>query len=201
MHIDFAKLINRNANICDRELYREFSVLVPIIKTEKDQFLLFEIRSENLNKQPNEICLPGGKIESMENALQAAVRETTEELLIPEKSINVIAELDTVVTPFNSILYPYVGEISEYSGTFNPDEVKETFVVPMTFLMEKEPLCHFLDLQMKPGNDFPYEMIQKGSNYPWRRGKYPVYFYIYKDKIIWGITARIIKNFIEILKK
>ena len=201
MHMDFSKLVNRKPTICDRELYNEFSVLVPIINSGKDRSLLFETRSENLSKQPNEICFPGGRIEKLENAQHAAIRETAEELLIPEASIKVIGPLDIVVTPFNSILYPYVGELSEYSGTFNPEEVKETFLVPLSFLMEAKPLCHYIDVQTKPGEDFPYEMIQEGSRYPWGRGKYPVYFYIYRNRVIWGITARIIKNFIELLNK
>lgn len=201
MNIDFAKLINRKATVSDREIYRESSVLVPIIESDKDKYLLFEVRSENLNKQPNEICFPGGKVEKFENTQQAAVRETSEELLIPESSIDVISELDTVVTPFNSIIYPYVGKLSGYSGTFNPEEVKEIFRVPLPYLLETEPLCFYLDVYMKPQRDFPYEMIQEGRDYPWGRGKYPVYFYIYNNRIIWGITARIINNFIQVLTK
>lgn len=201
MNIDLTKLINRKAAVSDRDIYRESSVLVPIIESDEDKYLLFEVRSENLNKQPNEICFPGGKKEKFENTQQAAVRETSEELLIPESSIDVIAELDTVVTPFNSIIYPYVGKLSGYSGTFNPEEVKETFCVPLSFLLETEPLCYYLDVYMNPEKDFPYEMIQEGRNYPWGRGKYPVYFYIFNSKIIWGITARITNNLIQVLAK
>ncbi|HQE65663.1 MAG TPA: NUDIX domain-containing protein [Bacillota bacterium] len=82
MEVDFTKLVNRKTAISDKEVYLEFSVLVPIIKTGSEFSLLFEVRSEKLAKQPNEICFPGGKIESFENARQAALRETTEELLI-----------------------------------------------------------------------------------------------------------------------
>ncbi|MDD4504384.1 MAG: CoA pyrophosphatase [Clostridiaceae bacterium] len=199
MDIDFSKLIHRKTTICDREIYREFSVLVPIIKTDNGHSLLFEIRSENLSKQPNEICFPGGKIERLENTQQAAVRETSEELLIPEASINVIAKLDTIVAPFNSILYPFIGELKEYFGTFNPEEVKETFIVPLSFFIDTAPLHHDINIRMKPKEDFPYHMIQEGRYYPWGKGQYPVYFYTYENKIIWGLTARIIKNLVSIL--
>jgi 8-oxo-dGTP pyrophosphatase MutT (NUDIX family) len=199
MDMDFKKLIGRKATICDREIYRESSVLVPIIKNRDGHSLLFEIRSENLSKQPNEICFPGGKIESFENARQAALRETSEELLIPGLDIDVIAELDTVVTPFNSILYPFVGELHEYTGTFNREEVKETFVVPLSFFIDNDPLHHDINVRMKPKEDFPYHMVQEGRDYPWGKGQYPVYFYTYENKIIWGLTARIIKNFVNLL--
>lgn len=139
MDMDFTKLINRKTTICDKEIYREFSILIPIIKTAGQYSLLFEVRSENLIKQPNEICFPGGKIEDLESAQQAALRETSEELLIPETDIDIIAELDTVVTPFNSILYPFAGKLCEYKGTFNHEEVKETFSVPFLSLWKMPP--------------------------------------------------------------
>lgn len=199
MNVDFAKIIGRKATICDREIYMEFSVLIPVIKTGNEHSLLFEVRSESLSKQPNEICLPGGKIERLENKQQAAVRETSEELLIPESSVNIIAELDTVVTPFNSILYPFAGELHEYARTFNPEEVRNVFTVPLSFFIDNDPLRHDIDVRMKPREDFPYHMIQEGRDYPWGKGRYPVYFYTYEDKIIWGITARIIRNFVSLL--
>lgn len=191
---------NRKINISDRNSYGEFSVLVPIVEVNGNEALLFEVRSEKLNRQPNEICFPGGQIEGHENNMSAAVRETSEELLIPKESIEVYGELDTLVTPFNTIIYPFLGAIRDYSGTFSTEEVKETFTVPLSYLMETEPLCHHIDVEMRPGDDFPYELIQQGTNYPWKRGKYPVCFYAYNDRIIWGITARIIKNFIDIIK-
>ncbi|HOE56949.1 MAG TPA: CoA pyrophosphatase [Bacillota bacterium] len=198
MNMDFTKLAGRKTNICDREIYKEFSVLIPVIKADR-HFLLFEIRSESLNNQPNEICFPGGRIESLESKQQAAVRETSEELLIPESQISIIAELDTVVTPFNSILYPFVGELREYKGTFNTEEVRSVFTVPMSFFIDTAPLCHDIDIKMRPREDFPYHMVQEGRNYPWGKGRYPVYFYTYEDRIIWGITARIINNFVSLL--
>jgi 8-oxo-dGTP pyrophosphatase MutT (NUDIX family) len=195
------KFRNRTANISDDDSYRKFSIFVPMIESSEGYSLLFEVRSATLNQQPNEICFPGGKIEGTEEKLEAAVRETSEELLLPENKIEILGELDTLVTPFNTLIYPFAGMLYDYAGSFNLAEVKETFTVPLSFLMETEPMRHYIDVQMTPGDDFPYEMIQEGTNYPWRSGKYPVYFYIYKDRIIWGITARIIKNYIEILKK
>ncbi|MGE5678095.1 MAG: NUDIX hydrolase [Pseudomonadota bacterium] len=195
------KFKNRNASLSDIDSYTRFSILVPIIETAEGDSLLFEVRSEKLNRQPNEICFPGGRIEGQEESMRAAVRETSEELLLPEDKVEVFGELDTLVTPFNTVIYPFIGILHDYAGTFSPEEVKETFTVPLPFIMETEPLCHYIDVEMCPGDDFPYEMIQQGTNYPWRRGRYPVYFYTYQDRIIWGITARIMKDYVYIMKK
>jgi len=201
MKADFAKLSNRKVNVCGRDICKEFSVLVPIVEIEGEHQLLYEVRSESLSNQPSEICFPGGKIENLEESINAAVRETSEELLIPEGNIKVIGELDTLVTPFNSVIYPFAGMLTDYPGTFNSDEVKEVFCIPLSYLMETKPLCHYIDIEMKPRDGFPYEMIQGGKHYPWAKGKYPVYFYTYKDRIVWGITARITYNFIELLRE
>ena len=192
-------LKNRNPDISDSENYMKSSVLIPIIISNDSLSLLFEIRSENLKKQPNEICFPGGKIEEGEDGLTAAIRETTEELCLAAEKIDIIGVSNTLVTPFNSIIYTNIGILRDYRGTFN-NEVREIFTVPLTFLMTHKPLCHYINVNMQPKEDFPFHLIQNGKDYSWGKGKYPVYFYIYENKIIWGITARIIYDFISLIK-
>lgn len=192
-------LKNRNPDISDSENYMKSSVLIPIIISNDSLSLLFEIRSENLKKQPNEICFPGGKIEEGEDGLTAAIRETTEELSLAAEKIDIIGVSNTLVTPFNSIIYTNIGILRDYRGTFN-NEVREIFTVPLTFLMTHKPLCHYINVNMHPKEDFPFHLIQNGKDYSWGKGKYPVYFYIYENKIIWGITARIIYDFISLIK-
>ncbi|MFA7572504.1 MAG: CoA pyrophosphatase [Lutispora sp.] len=194
------KLKNKTIDISDNSHYVESSVLVPIIESKNGLSLLYEIRSESLKKQPNEICFPGGKIEKGESKKNAAIRETTEELLISYEDIQFIGASDILVTPFNTIIYPFIGVLKDYKGTFN-SEVKNVFTVPLSFLMSYEPTYFYLDVNMQPENDFPYHLIQKGENYKWGKGKYPVYFYIYEDKVIWGITARITYDFIKAIKE
>ncbi|MDD4833306.1 MAG: CoA pyrophosphatase [Lutispora sp.] len=194
------KLKNKTIDISDNSHYVESSVLVPIIESKNGLSLLYEIRSESLKKQPNEICFPGGKIEKGESKKNAAIRETTEELLISYEDIQFIGASDILVTPFNTIIYPFIGVLKDYKGTFN-NEVKNVFTVPLSFLMSYEPTYFYLDVNMQPENDFPYHLIQKGENYKWGKGKYPVYFYIYEDKVIWGITARITYDFIKAIKE
>ena len=187
----------QEARICGFDESKEYAVLLPIVESKGESCILFEVRSDSLNKQPNEICLPGGRIEAKEEKAHAAIRETAEELDVEPTSVSVDIELDTLVTPFNTIIYPFVGTVENYTGSFNHTEVKEVFFVPLQFLLDTKPLIYSIDIAMKPGQDFPFELIQNGRDYPWGQGRYPVYFYIYKDKIIWGITARIIHNFID----
>ncbi|KXG76407.1 NUDIX hydrolase [Thermotalea metallivorans] len=183
--------------------YNRFSVLVPILQVQGELHLLFEIRSEKLKNQPGEICFPGGRIEKNESPEQCAVRETSEELNLPTEKIQIFGPLDYIVTPFNAILYPFLGflpGIRVEQIHFNRDEVGDVFTVPMKFFLTNNPEEHFINIKAALHDDFPFHMIQNGRNYKWKVGKYPELFYQYNGHIIWGMTARIVKNFINIIK-
>jgi coenzyme A diphosphatase NUDT7 len=197
MRLDLLK--DYKPRIIDSGTCKEFAVLIPMVRHDNKQCVAFQVRSGSLEKQPNQICFPGGKIEEKESPLQAAVRETCEEMLIEEAHIRILGETDTLVTPFDTIIYPFAGELQDYRGTFSQDEVQEVFYIPLDWLLAYEPSCSILNVSILPQEDFPFEKIQLGRNFPWASGSYPVYFYEYKDKVIWGITARILKNFVELI--
>lgn len=194
------KLSKKPVGISDSKNHMESSVLIPVIEKKEGLSLLYEVRSENLKKQPNEICFPGGRIERDETKKEAAKRETIEELLVLPESIEIVGASDILVTPFNTIIYPYIGLLRDYNGTFNTDEVKEVFYVPLAYLLSTEPQCYYIDVKLIPGDNFPYALIQNGRDYKWGKGKYPVYFYMFENRVIWGITARITFDFIKNLK-
>lgn len=184
--------------------HKSYAILIPLIYVDGNIHLLFEVRSENLKTQPGEICFPGGKIEEDESPLESAIRETCEELNINESNIEVIGQTDYIVTPFNLILYPFVGFIKNIdikNINFNKDEVGSIFTVPLDFFMSNTPETYFVKSKLDIPDDFPFEKIQNGKVYNFRSGKYPIYFYEYDKYIIWGITARIINNLICILDK
>ncbi|TCO68294.1 NUDIX hydrolase [Marinisporobacter balticus] len=182
--------------------YTCFSVLVPIVKVKDQLQLLFEVRSEDLKTQPNEICFPGGKLEKNESTKQCAIRETCEELNISPDHIEIMGPLDFLVLPYNLILYPFLGTISGMNTSdilFNRDEVSNIFTVPIDFFIKNKPTKYYIDLNASMPNNFPFSMIPSGKSYHWRTGEYPVLFYQYKNYVIWGLTARIIKNFVNIM--
>ena len=69
------------------------AVLIPIIQTSvganAGARLLYTKRSPHLRSHAREICFPGGKIEQNETPIQAAIRESYEELGINEKQIHI----------------------------------------------------------------------------------------------------------------
>jgi len=70
-------------------------------------------------------------------------------------------------------------------------------MVPFNFFLDNQPGCYHVSTRIVPGKSFPFELIPNGSGYDWKTGDYPVCFYSYKRYIIWGITARIIRNLVD----
>ncbi len=175
--------------------YQYFSVLVPLVEKDDELHVLFEVRADSLKRQPGEICFPGGQMEEGENALTCAVRETCEELNIKEEQIRVIGELDYLQTYSNFTLFSMLGVI-DYAvveqATVSADEVKEIFLVPVSFFLENEPELYQFSVIPDVGEDFPYEKINMKNGYNWRKGKTTVPIYRFNDYVIWGMTARLV---------
>lgn len=182
------------------ENMKRASILVPIVKIEDSYYILFEVRSKNLRTQPSEISFPGGKIENGETPMDAAIRETCEELGTSEDNIEIISQLDLLITHMNLIIHPYVGILNNINHLdINKDEVDHTFLVPITHLIENKPKYYKNKLEVIPDDKFPYDIIPNKENYKFQESSYPVLFYEYKDYVIWGLTARILENFLKVL--
>ncbi|RKD29565.1 NUDIX hydrolase [Thermohalobacter berrensis] len=181
----------------------DFAVLLPLIYDNGKLSILYEVRAKHLDTQPGEISFPGGGVEKGETFLEAAIRETVEELNIKKDNIEIIGKLDYLISPFNFSIHPFVGvlnEVDKKNIMYNKDEVDNIFTVPIDFFINNKPTLYNMTLKPNLTDDFPYHLIPNGKDYDWRVGKYPVYFYKYRDYIIWGITARITKNFIDIIR-
>ncbi|HQA08394.1 MAG TPA: CoA pyrophosphatase [Syntrophomonadaceae bacterium] len=194
-------LKGRRAHILGHENYFESAVTLPLVEKDGQIYVLFQKRANNV-LQPGEVSFPGGRIESTDGGPQeAAIRETCEELGLRPEHIEVIAPLDIMVSPFNAIVYPFLVKIiNPELINPNPEEVAEIFYVPLDYLINYDPLHKVLWVTVDYSEDFPFELIPHGKNYPFRKGTLPQFFYIWKDWVIWGLTARILNHFLTLLK-
>jgi 8-oxo-dGTP pyrophosphatase MutT (NUDIX family) len=180
--------------------HRSYSILMPIVEFEDGLHFLFELRSAKLDRQPGEVCFPGGAIEDGETPMQAAIRETMEELGLERKDITIINKADSLQTHANNLLYSYIGLIRIDNMKISEEEVEEVFTVPLSFFMNNEPDMEYAAVIQKVSDDFPYDRIKFPKGYKWANGRSDIPIYEYEDKIIWGLTGRLVHDFVEVMK-
>ena len=154
------------------------SVLV-IIYGAEPKVLMIE-KSKKLNSHAGEIAFPGGKWTDHDNdLLDTALRETKEEIGLTISRDNVIGQLDNVHTlnsGFN--ITPFVSIMDDIPQLKANSEVETILHIPMA------PFLQTLADDPDPNHNFIQEM----------------YTFTYKDKIVWGASARILKQIVNRLK-
>ena len=195
----YEKFSTRSPGILGGEHFRQYSVLIPLIPVSGRISLLFEKRSGNLRHQPGEICFPGGKQEHDESYEQCAIRETKEELLVSSEQVEVFGPGDIYISPFNQMLHSFVGTLHNYQNTFNTDEVQKVITIPLDFFRDQKPEIYDSSIINRPPENFPYDSIPGGRQYPWKKGTHEVLFYRYEETVLWGMTAQIAKSAVDLI--
>lgn len=178
---------------------RYFSVLILLLEREDGIHILYERRSRDMKAQPGDVCFPGGRMEEGETPLQCALRETYEEIGIPSQEIEILGQFDTLYEIASITLYTFVGLIQEKTLAavrLNRAEVGEIFTVPLDFFLQEKPMIYESKIVQKV-DGFPYEKTGIRPDYKWRTGQNTIPIYQYKDHVIWGLTGRITKWFVE----
>ena len=176
------------------------AVLIPVLIRDGSYHVLYEVRSSKLHTQPGEVCFPGGRIEAGETPLEAAIRETTEELCVRRDQIEIVGELEKTVGPGGIPFYSFVAVLHGYDGTWSGEEVESVFTLPLDWILSREPDIYQVKLENRIPEDFPFELIPGGRSYHWRSRSYPVPFYTGTDPMLWGMTARVTLSLARLLR-
>ncbi len=206
MFLDDVKqqLIKENSLFIGETTAFRSAVLIPLVEVEGEWHILFEVRAYTMRSQPGDISFPGGRIDPMDaSPVAAALRETNEELGVDSKMINVLGKLSPYVVSPSFVVYPFVASmnLNDVIHSYNKDEVEEVFTIPVKWLLDYEPYVHAVSVESVPAVNFPYDKIMNGDQYQWRSRSLEQWFFDYGEHTIWGLTARILKHFIEILNQ
>ena len=175
---------------------RSYAVLLPLVDTPNGLSLLFEVRAAGI-PQGGEICFPGGRAEPEESPVNCALRETQEELGIPASSIEILGALDFVASPRGFLVHPFLGYLSSDAYqhlNISPSEVSEIFTVPLSFFENNPAEHHSYRLIPQIPEDFPLDRYGITPDYPFAQGVSDVPLWVYENRKIWGLTARILTN-------
>ena len=158
---------------------RPAAVLVPLFQRNGNDHLLFTERTAHLEHHAGEISFPGGGHDAGDNDLTVtALRETEEELGIPMSQVDLLGRLDDFYSIHGYHVIPYIGEIpSPDNLRHDPFEIAGTFEAPLDYF--RNPAIHRVE--------------------DWRhRGRtHRVDFYEFEEHVIWGLTAAILRQFLE----
>jgi len=164
---------------------RQAAILVPLYFFDKEWYIIFTKRTNHLPYHSGEISFPGGSREKHDSSKkETALRETEEEIGIPKNAMTILGKLDDQLSVADINVTPYIAKITDLNilKHMKPQEseVEEIFQVPLHFFYRKSTFWQ--------------------ENWIRNKQSHKVYFYNFNGRIIWGLTARVVKNLIEILE-
>lgn len=165
--------------LAPQRVLKPAAVLIPIIERRAGLQVLFTRRADHLARHAGQVSFPGGRLNDDDgHAVEAALRETEEEVGLPRSFVEVRGELDRYETGTGFSIHPFVGLVREgFELRIDASEVAEAFEVPLAFLMDPEN--HQQQMTMWQGRERRYYAMTFGSHY------------------IWGATAGILINLHE----
>lgn len=160
------------------------AVLLLIYEKAGEPYVVLTRRTEDVEHHKGETSFPGGAFDPDDGDLvTTALRETEEEIGVRPEDVEVLGQLDDIVTITGFLVSPFVGVLgtSSYPFVVNAQEVAELVEVPLRHLMDERNL---------------EQSTQRFGDRWW-----PILSYKYGDHRIWGATARIFKGFFDHLKE
>ena len=153
---------------------RASAVLIGLFQSARGVEVILTRRSHQLTNHRGEISFPGGRLDDGETVVDAALRETQEEIGINPSEAQVIAELSGMATVVsNSHIVPVVASY-KCAPKMQPmnSEVDRVFTVPLSELARS-------DTYSQEYWKFPDRELQ-------------INFFYLDDETIWGATARML---------
>lgn len=159
---------------------REAAVLAPVIDRSSGPHLLFTKRADHLGEHAGQMSFPGGGREPSDRDLEAtALREANEEIGLDPEEVEIVGRLDDIRTVTRYAVRPFVARVPDRSYTPDEREVAEIAVLPIAGLTD---LANY-DSERR---DHPHY------------GDIRLHFFRVNGYTVWGATARILVQFLEI---
>lgn len=155
------------------------AVLIPLVTHTDGVHVLLTQRTSKLRNHAGQVAFPGGRIDPEdESPAHAALREAHEEIGLTQSHVETLGYLDPYQSGTGYRIIPVVGLIRPgFVLTINPHEVDAAFEVPLAFLMDE-------------ANHLRHRWERDGvTRESWAMR--------YDGRLIWGVTAGIIRRMWE----
>lgn len=160
------------------------SLLFPDVNSGEAKLILIQRTSYEKDVHADQISFPGGKLEESDATnLDAALRETQEEIGIASNEIEVIGNLSQLyIPPSNFMVYPFVGSIKKKPN----------------YLLSEGEVRRVLEVNLSQFADDKNRHTGKFSSARGYSVESP--YYLVEDVKIWGATAMMIAELVELTK-
>lgn len=159
------------------------AVLVPLFARDGALHLLYTTRSTTLAQHAGQVAFPGGRHapDADESLLATALRETSEEIGVAPRDVDVLGALEPIHTfSSNFLITPFVASIPyPYAFRTNPHEVSDVFSIPLATLAD------------------PATIVEETWTIDGRT--VPIASYRHDGRTIWGATQRITATLVDLL--
>jgi 8-oxo-dGTP pyrophosphatase MutT (NUDIX family) len=175
-------LSNRRPRTVSTSRWTRAAVLVPLFQKGGHWHVLFTKRTDRVKHHKGQISFPGGVVdETDEDMVATALRETYEEIGLHRGDAEILGQLDDAFTVSSGYLItPIVAHITyPYPFSMNEDEIEEIIEVPLEAFLARD---HWIEEAYSSGS----RTVQS-------------YRFEYEGKVIWGATARIMRQFLDVL--
>ncbi len=164
---------------------RPAAVLIPLVLNGHTWEVVFIRRTEvEGDIHSGQVALPGGRRDRTDDSLTAAaLRETHEELGIDPADVTILGQLNEFIAISNYRVTPFVGTLRwPYPIVKEAREVAHWFTIPLDWLAN--PANRRTERRVLP-NDMGEVSV--------------IFFDLYDGELLWGLSARIITELLDVL--
>jgi 8-oxo-dGTP pyrophosphatase MutT (NUDIX family) len=145
--------------------------------------VILTVRSHTVEHHKGQISFPGGAVHDADADLATtALRENWEEIGVHPDHVEIIGQLDDMITISNFVVTPFVGVLKQAPYEFVPAEIEVAEVI-------EPPLTHLLD-------EANVEWEERTPGDPGTRSP----AFLYGEHRVWGATARMLWEFLSLLQ-
>ena len=158
------------------------SVLIAILNYGKfieSPELIYTQRSSHLSTHSGEVSFPGGKADIADSSLfGTALRESNEEISLNSDDVTELGKLNYLISRHKVEVNPFVASVDQPQTLEPNEEIQEIFTVPLDFLLDTKNIYR--------------EAIERHGSV-WQVPTWSI-----KNQKIWGLTAMITVNFLNV---
>jgi 8-oxo-dGTP pyrophosphatase MutT (NUDIX family) len=187
-HITTNEIIHKLSIYPSQQIQKEdhrikAAVLIPLFKVGNVWQVLFTRRSQNVQDHKGQVSFPGGAFEWIDKDLEAtALRETEEEIGISANKVRILGRMDPFPSISNYLITPVVGLLDyPFQIKIAVEEVDKVFWIGLDWLADKR---NYEERDFTRSNGSIERVL---------------FYREFEGELVWGITARILTRFLELI--